>query len=230
MAATAEPSAGATAEGSTEAVDRAASESALLAPEGVLRVSPWHDPVVGAHGVDVRSGYVERFWLPVLGPSAVLALRRLADYLDLAPDGVDVDLEETARSLGVGGSASRHSPLRRALERCVRFGLARHRGAAALEVRRAVGPLPQRHLLRLPPTLQVEHDRWAARQPEPEALETARRRARLLALDLLDVTGERGLVEWRLTRWGVHPALAAECATWAWKRMAEASLTALPGG
>lgn len=35
----------------------------------VLRIQPWPDPVVDDHGHDPRSAYVERFWLPVLGPS-----------------------------------------------------------------------------------------------------------------------------------------------------------------
>jgi hypothetical protein len=193
--------------------------------DAVLRVHPWDDPVVDPHGMDVRSGYVERFWLPVLGPSAVLALRLLADRLDRSPTGVTVDLDEAARSLGVGGPGSRHAPLRRALDRCVRFGLARPRGHGALDVRRSVGMLPQRHLARLPTALQEEHRRWAL-PPDPETLTLARRRARLLALDLLDTTEQRDLVERRLVRWGVHPALASEATSWARLRMAEAALTA----
>ena len=40
-------------------------------------VVPWHDPVVDSVGFDVRSNYVELFWLNVLGPTATWALRRL---------------------------------------------------------------------------------------------------------------------------------------------------------
>ena len=35
-------------------------------------VEPWPDPVIDELGHDPRSAYVERFWLPVLGPSTVL--------------------------------------------------------------------------------------------------------------------------------------------------------------
>lgn len=195
----------------------------------MLEVTAWDDPVLDPHGMDVRSGYVERFWLPVLGPSAVLALRLLADRLDGSPKGVVVDLEATARSLGVGGAASRHTPLRRALQRCIRFGMARPLGPATLEVRRSVGLLPQRHLLRLPIDLQEEHRRWAL-PPDPGTLPLARRRARLLALDLLDTNGEPDLVERRLVRWGIHPALASEAAAWARLRMAEAALAVVARG
>ena len=50
--------------------------------EPTLMVVPWHDPVVDTVGFDVRSPYVERFWLNILGPSASWALRRLVDGLD----------------------------------------------------------------------------------------------------------------------------------------------------
>ena len=45
--------------------------------EPTLMVVPWHDPVVDPVGFDVRSTYVELFWLNILGPSATWALRRL---------------------------------------------------------------------------------------------------------------------------------------------------------
>jgi hypothetical protein len=34
-----------------------------------VTVEPWPDPVIDELGHDPRSAYVERFWLPVLGPS-----------------------------------------------------------------------------------------------------------------------------------------------------------------
>jgi hypothetical protein len=36
-----------------------------------ITVTPWHDPVVDVLGHDPRSRYVETFWLPSLGPTAV---------------------------------------------------------------------------------------------------------------------------------------------------------------
>lgn len=35
-----------------------------------LSVTRWHDPIVDERGYEPRSGYVERFWLPVIGPTA----------------------------------------------------------------------------------------------------------------------------------------------------------------
>ncbi|MSW79476.1 MAG: hypothetical protein F2828_17635, partial [Actinobacteria bacterium] len=45
-----------------------ASEPDTHAADATLMVVPWHDPVVDALGYDVRSAYVELFWLNVLGP------------------------------------------------------------------------------------------------------------------------------------------------------------------
>ena len=40
-------------------------------PAATVMVVPWHDPIVDAVGFDVRSNYVELFWLNVLGPTSM---------------------------------------------------------------------------------------------------------------------------------------------------------------
>jgi hypothetical protein len=72
-------------------------------------VRRWADPVIDRCGFDARHVYVERFWLPVLGPSAVLAARRIADWLDGHSAGVNVDLVEFGASLGIGTGRVRWS-------------------------------------------------------------------------------------------------------------------------
>ncbi len=67
-----------------------------LTTEATLMVVPWHDPVVDSVGFDVRSLYVELFWLNVLGPTATWTLRRLAHGLERYPLGYELDLVETA--------------------------------------------------------------------------------------------------------------------------------------
>ena len=53
-----------------------------------LAIRPWPDPVIDTLGHDPRSLYVERFWLPTLGPTSLLLLRRIAAGLDEHPDGI----------------------------------------------------------------------------------------------------------------------------------------------
>lgn len=125
-----------------------------------VRVVAWVDDLVDAAGLDPRSSYVERFWLPVLGPTATWLLRRLADGLTASPAGFDLDLDETARALGLGGVGSRHSPFQRAVVRCARYGIVRHLDANRLAVRRRMAPLPHHLILRLPLSLQDDHRRW----------------------------------------------------------------------
>jgi hypothetical protein len=131
-----------------------------------LRLVPWVDPVVDGRGIPVTSLYVEQFWLPVLGPSATLLLRRLGSIASQFPDGVTLDREWLGSSLGLGKGESRNAPLPRAIERCVRFGVAKRLTGDRLAVRRSVGLLPQRHVDRLHPLIRELHRDWLARSPQ----------------------------------------------------------------
>ncbi|HUO48541.1 MAG TPA: hypothetical protein VMU09_06890 [Acidimicrobiales bacterium] len=188
----------------------------LPADATVLRVEPWPDPVIDTLGHDARSGYVERFWLGVLGPTTTWLLRHIAAAFDESPAGFDLDVEEQARALGLGGRSGRHAPFQRALARCITFELARCTPEGTLGVRRRIPPLPRRHLLRLSPQLQEHHRRWTTAQARTPALEAHRTRARRLALGLREVEPDRDQAEAQLVRWHVHPALACEATTWAW--------------
>jgi hypothetical protein len=129
-------------------------------PSSELHLSIWSDPVVDSRGHAAESHYVELFWLPVLGPSATLLVRRLNLYLVLFPQGLAMDLAELSSQLGLGRPESRHAALPRAIDRCVRFGLARRPGANCLAVRRMLGPLPAQRVERLSPLLQSLHAKW----------------------------------------------------------------------
>jgi hypothetical protein len=131
------------------------------APDRPIRLGilPWHDPVVDARGYAPRSDYVETFWLGTLGPTATWLLRRLDAGFDEHPEGYELDLADTARSLGLGFSPHPSNPFTKAITRCTIFGLAQFVGEA-LAVRRRVPPLPQRHLQRLPAPLQAAHVLW----------------------------------------------------------------------
>ena len=172
-----------------------------------LRIVPWIDPIADPHGVPPCSRYVELYWLPVIGPSTTWLLRRLSYGLEMHPTGLDLDLTETARSLGLGDKMGKNSPFLRALQRLCTFELARTHGPGALAVRTTVPPLPLRHLSRLPDSLQASHRRWLSEQrlPEPERM---RRRARRLADGLARSGADRTEIERQLARWHFHPAVA----------------------
>jgi len=114
------------------------------------------DPVIESVGFPAESRYAETYWLPVLGPSALWALRRLTGLLTIRSSGVTVPIGMLASELGLGGKGGRHAPAVRAIGRLVLFGLAEVRGDE-LAVRRKVPPLAQRQLRRLPAHLVDAH-------------------------------------------------------------------------
>lgn len=182
----------------------------------LLTVRPWDDALLDQFGHDPRSPYVERFWLGVIGPSATWMLRAFAHRFDAEPEGFTVDLRDTARSLGIGARGGANGALYRTLERIIAFGFARFSDDATLDVRRRMGPLNRRQLQRLIPELQVAHDEWLAANPTTaSSVDDMRRRARALALSLLELGEDLEATEHQLHRWRFHPAVAYDAVRWA---------------
>jgi hypothetical protein len=199
-------------------------------PMPTFSVEPWPDPVIDELGHDPRSAYVERFWLPVLGPSTVWFLRRVADHLDQRPDGFELDLVDTARSLGVGMRGGRNSPMLKTIERSCRFGAARMQGATALAVRRRLAPLTRAQVERLPEPLREEHGEWASRPRPAPTVEQMKDRARALALSMLELGEGAEAVERQLHRWRFHPAVAHDAVRWAVDAHRRAGSVPVAGG
>lgn len=170
-------------------------------------VRAWVDPVVDDHGFDARSRYVETFWLGVLGPTASWLLRRLIAGLEQSPDGYDLDLDTTARAMGLSFTSGRSSPFSKALERCVMFGLA-HPIDGGLAVRRRIPPVSLRHLRRMPDSLQVTHAMWVQTTTDVDEFSRAHR----LASTMLDLGDDPAVIEHHLVALGVGDAVAAEVA------------------
>jgi hypothetical protein len=192
------------------------SESEPLAfPLASLTVQPWVDPVIDAVGHDVRSPYVERFWLGLLGPSSTWLLRRLVTRLDAEPDGFELDLALTATELGLGIRSGRHSPFLRSIERCCRFGAAQRLGEGTIRVRRKLPPLTRQQVSRLPAALQAAHAAWTDPPAPGLPIDELRERARGLALSLLELGEDTESTERQLHTWRLHPAIAHDAVAWA---------------
>ena len=184
-----------------------------------LTVSAWPDPVIDKLGYDPRSAYVEKFWLGILGPSTTWLMRRVAAGLDANSEGFVLDMERTARSLGLGGKGGRHGPFQRSISRLVTFELAKVLFPNELAVRRFIPPLPRRHLMRLDTSAQEEHRLWleAQKTSDPEVARI-RLRARRVALGLFSLGDSYAMVESELLGWHLHPALASDATSWAWRQ------------
>jgi hypothetical protein len=187
-------------------------------PTPTVEVSVWSDPVVDRLGHDPRSTYVERFWLPIMGPSTVWFLRRMADDLDRAPEGFTLDLAEMALGLGVGLRGGRNAPMLRTIDRSCRFGAARPHGPGAIAVRRHLAPLTRSQVERLPARLQAEHGAWLARPKGSAAYPELLQRARTIALTLVEIGTTPVDAERHLHALRFHPAIAHDAVRWALAR------------
>jgi hypothetical protein len=196
-----------------------------------ITIKPWNDAVIDTLGHDPRSLYVETFWLPTLGPTALLLLRHLATRFDHHPGGVELPVAEASQALGLGDRDGNSSPIVRSLQRLEQFDLAcSDPHSPTVAVRRNLPPVNRRHVRRLPAHLQVAHDEWAEARLAEEPLAEARRRSRRLALTLLEQGDDADHVERVLFSTGFHPSVCHESARWAWQRHRaaahEAGLTA----
>jgi hypothetical protein len=185
-----------------------------FAPE-ILHVRPWPDEVLDHLGFDPRSAYVEDYWLGILGPSTVWLLRRLAAGFEYSADGFDLDLGETARSLGLGDRSGRHSPFVRSANRIIQFGLAQLSGPDEMFVRRRLPRLNRQQLKRLSPALQARHAAWQEEQLRLPMGEQQARRARQVALSLMELGEDYGGAERQLLRWRYPAQVAREALDWA---------------
>ncbi len=129
-------------------------------PPPRIIVHPWSGPEARGPAHELRSEYVERFWLGVLGPSVTLLLRRLARGFDHHPGGYVIDVADTARAIGLGSSTARNSPMNRTLERACMFSTMRRTAHDRYEVRRELPRLNARQLARLPTVVRGAHDHW----------------------------------------------------------------------
>ncbi len=191
-----------------------------------LTIQPWPDPVIDPVGHDPRSIYAETFWLPTLGPTALLLLRHLAARFDERNGSIELPVAEASQALGLGERAGSSSPIVRSLVRLESFDLACSDGRGTVAVRRSLPPLPTRHLRRLPGALRTAHAQWTevalAEPPHAEA----RRRARRVALALLEQGDDLDHVERVLFATGYHPTVCHDAARWAWQRHLDAAAAA----
>ena len=140
-----------------------------------LTVVAWPDPVVDALGFLPHDPYSELVWTPTLGPSTILAWRRIAGTLIHRPDGCTVGVADFAQALGLGAGTARHAPVCRTMRRLAVFGLARFDTADTYAVRRRIPPASTSQLRRISPELRRIHqallarhdDERLARRPHP---------------------------------------------------------------
>jgi hypothetical protein len=115
------------------------------------------DPDLATTGFPLLHPYLEQVWLPVIGPSTVLALRSIGRSLgtDLTP--FELHLPTLAAELGLGSGTGPNSVVQRTIARIIRFGHARVIDPATLEVAALIRPVTESQVSRLPQSIQATH-------------------------------------------------------------------------
>jgi hypothetical protein len=158
------PSFGASGAGGTIVPPQARLDAATwLNARTSVEVIPIRHPVIETLGHHPTSDYAERFWLPVIGPSALWAHRRLTAGLVADHSGYQLDLATLSREIGLGAGTGRHSPIVRTLARLVDFHLAEIIDDR-LGVYTSLPPLTRRQTDRLPDHLAERHRALAIRR------------------------------------------------------------------
>lgn len=189
-------------------------QPAAIIDTDVVTLIPWTDHRKDMFGHDLRSAYVEQFWLGTLGPSTTWFLRHCAGVLEGVDDAA-VNLRETACALGIGFEGGSRSAMVKTVARACRFRAARAVGSTTLAVRLRLPQLSHRQLQRMPESVQQRHEEYLARAG-PGGLRHQQHRARRLALGLVECGDSISETELHLSRLKFHPAIAADAVRWAW--------------
>lgn len=127
-----------------------------------LTITPEQHPSPGVRriGRSLEDPYLEFCWAPILGPAAVLLLRRIS-FLWATECPLVIDVDELGRHIGLSGravyretSGSGNEPT---LRRLVRYHFARWTDEPNAAVFVEVPQLPARWLDRLPPLALAAH-------------------------------------------------------------------------
>ena len=105
------------------------------------------------------SSYVELVYAGIVGPTALLAYRRLVRAVTAAPGPVRLEVAELEASLGVGRAIAL-----RGIERCVGCRFA-HLDGDSLAVHTAIPVITERHYERLSVTARSDHHRLLRELP-----------------------------------------------------------------
>ena len=200
--------------------DRECAESTSGAPDrsvGSIFITAWIDPTVESLGFDPRSSYVEHFWLPILGPSCIFLLRRLAWVFDLNTASQELSLRDISFEIGLGSPKGFGNSITRTLNRCIQFDMAKLLPNGTLTVRRSLPPLNQRQLLRLPVDLQELHEALLNGNIESSD-EVLKRKSLQLAVSLLESPNDESAAVAQLLRWRIDPKIAAAALEMAWPK------------
>jgi len=135
-----------------------------------VRRWPAATPETDPADIEPESPYVDRFWMPVIGPTAVALARLLMRLVETSDQAVEVNMRAIAAQLGLH-PASGSDELWVAIDQLRDAGITTFENGTLLVDApfRRLGP---HHAAVLPPSLRAEHSRWTTGSDEqPERVE-----------------------------------------------------------
>ena len=152
--------------------------------------------------------YIDKFWLPILGPTATLLLHELMSKALIKNDPFHSSIGELSTCIGVGNREGSASPIAKNLKRLCDFGLI-SKYNELFYVPTNIEQMPEDKLRKLSYTLQSEHKRWIYCLSE-DALATQRQKASFLFASLTLKLTETHEILKALSRSGLHPSIIGE--------------------
>ena len=110
-----------------------------------------------ADGFPLLHPYLEQVWLPILGPSAVLVLRNLGRHFGADLNPYEADLDRVAVEVGLGVGDGRHAPIRKVINRLIRYHHAAYINPTRIEIHALTRPVNERGLDKLPAAARHAH-------------------------------------------------------------------------
>ena len=152
--------------------------------------------------------YIDKFWLPILGPTAALLLHELMSKALIKNDPFHSTIGELSTCIGVGNREGNASPIAKNLKRLCDFGLI-SKYNELFYVPTNIEQMPEDKLRKLSYTLQSDHKRWIYCLSE-DALATQRQKASFLFASLTLKLTETHEILKALSRSGLHPSIIGE--------------------
>ena len=118
--------------------------------EGEVVVSHWPDQLIETFGFNAESQYVEHFWLPILGPSCIILMRRLDRLTREGALAHSVALKDLSAEVGLGSPNGYGMSITRTVNRLIQFDMGKVVGGNTVAVRTHLPPLNYKQQLRLP--------------------------------------------------------------------------------
>ena len=167
------------------------------------------EPADTKHSFLGSDPYVERFWQPIVGPTATSLLKYLSIRALFKRPWFECNTSNLSRQLGTGNRTSATSPLIKQFVRLKRFGLIKQYNSTAFLISPHIPMLSPAELNRISQVECAAHEKWI-RGLENNLIATYKKRIENLisTLYLMGINSESVVLA--IINSGIHPSIIGE--------------------